>query len=112
MLDAAAADRIAVTVEKAHREIGFLQPVLVGGFAEGRHRQRQHQDQAAETESGGFRERLDEYPTLPAADVKAVHEGRIPLIEFAGAFTGREQRRIDARVQIQHPVPDLFYPFG
>ncbi len=46
VLDAAAADRIAVAVEKRHREIGFLQPVLVGGFAERRHRQRQHQDQA------------------------------------------------------------------
>ena len=112
VLDAAAADRIAVAVEEGHREIGFLQPVLVGGLAEGRHGQRQHQDQAAEPDGGGFRQRLDEHPAPPAADMEAVHEGGIPLVELAGAFAGREQRRIDARVQIQHPVPDLLFPFG
>ena len=75
VLDAAAADRIAVAVEKRHREIGFLQPVVVGGFAKRRHRQCQHQQQAAEPEGGGFGQRFDEYPALPAADIEAVHEG-------------------------------------
>ncbi len=87
VLDAAAADRIAVAVEERHRQIGFLQPVLVGGFAERRHRQRQHQDQAAESDGGGFRQRLDEDPAFPAADIEAVHEGGKPLIEFARALT-------------------------
>ena len=86
VLDAAAADRIAVAVEEGHREIGFLQPVLVGGFAEGRDRERQHQHQAAEAERGGFRQRLDEHPALPAADIEAVHEGRVALVELARAL--------------------------
>ncbi len=112
MLDAAAADRVAVAVEEAHREVGLLQPVFVGGFTEGGNGQRQHQDQAAEAKRGGFRQRLDENPALPAADMKAVHEGGIALIELARTLAGREQRRVDARVQIQHPVPDLLFPFG
>ncbi len=52
VLDAAAADRVAVAVEEGHRQIGFLQPVLVGGLAKGRHRERQHQEQAAEAQGG------------------------------------------------------------
>ena len=111
VLDAAAADRIAVAVEEGHREIGFLQPVVVGGFAERRHGKRQHQDQAAEPDGGGFRQRFDEDPALPAADIEAVHEGGVPLIELAHALAGREQRRVDARVEIQHPVPDFLLPF-
>ena len=83
VLDAAAADRIAVAVEEGHREVGFLQPVFVGGFAERRHGKRQQQDQAAEPDGGGFRQRLDEDPALPAADIEAVHEGGVPLIELA-----------------------------
>ena len=110
VLDAAAADRIAVAVEERHREIGFLQPVVVGGFAERRHRERQHQDQPAEPDGGGFRQRLDEHPALPAADIEAVHEGRVALIEFARALAGGEQRRVDARVEIQHDVLDLLLP--
>ena len=111
VLDAAAADRIAVAVEEGHREIGFLQPVVVGGFAERRHRQRQQQDQAAEPDGGGFRQRFDEDPAFPAADIEAVHEGREPLVEFAHALARREQRGVDARIEIQHPVPDFPLPF-
>src|SRR5579871_5629548 len=43
--------------------------------------------------------------------MEAVHEGRVPLIELAGAFAGREQRRIDTRVEIQQPMPDHRSPF-
>ncbi len=111
VLDAAAADRIAVTVEEGHGEIGFLQPVVVGGFAKGRNGERQHQDQPAEADGGGFRQGLDEDPALPAADIEAVHEGGVALIELAQALAGREQRRVDARVEIQHPVPDFPLPF-
>jgi hypothetical protein len=110
MLDAAAADRIAVAIEERDREIGFLQPVVIGGFAKCRLGQRQHQDQATEPDGGGFRQRLDEHPALPAADIEAVHEGRVAFIEFARAHRRREQRRVDARVQIQHQMPDLFLP--
>ena len=111
VLDAAAADRVAVAVEEGDREIGFLQPVVVGGFAERRHGKRKQQNQATQTYGRGFRQRLDEYPALPAADIEAVHEGGVPLVEFAHAFAGREQRGVDARVEIQHPVPDFPLPF-
>ena len=83
VLDAAVADRVAVAVEEGDGEIGFLQPVVVGGFAKRRQRQRQHQDQAAEPDGGGFRQRLDEDPALPASDIESIHEGRVALIEFA-----------------------------
>ena len=102
VLDAAAADRRAVAVEEGHREVGLLQPVVIGGFAERRDRQRQHQDQAAEADGGGFRQRLDEHPALPAADIEAVHEGRVALVEFAQALARREQRR----VRYAHPGPE------
>ena len=110
VLDAAVADRIAVAVEKRHREIGFLQPVVVGGLAKCRHRQRQHQHQADEPDGRSLRQRFDEDPAFPAADIEAVHEGREPLIELARALAGGEQRRVDARIEIQHPVPDLLLP--
>ena len=101
VLDAAAADRIAVAVEERHREIGFLQPVVVGGFAKRRDRERQHQDQPAEADRGGFRQRLDEDPALPAADIEAVHEGGVALVQLAQALARREQRR----VRCAHPDP-------
>ena len=110
VLDAAAADRRAVAVEERHREVGLLQPVVIGGFAERRDRQRQHQDQPAEADGGGFRQRLDEDPALPAADIEAVHEGGIALVEFAQALARREQRRVDTRIQVQKEIPDLLLP--
>ena len=39
--DAARAQFIAVTVEEGDRELGLLQPIVVGGFTEGRDRKRQ-----------------------------------------------------------------------
>ena len=46
VLDAAAADFVAEAVEEGHRQLGLLQPVVVGGLAERRLRQRQHHDEA------------------------------------------------------------------
>src|SRR6185436_13285947 len=88
----------------------FLQPVVIGGFAKRGDRERQHQDQPAEADRGGLRKRLDEDPALPAADIEAVHEGGVALVQLAQALARREQRRIDARVQIQKEVPDLLLP--
>jgi len=112
VLDAATADRVAIAVEEAHREVGFLQPVLVGRLAERRHGKRQQQDQSAEPDGRRFRQRLDEDPALPTADIKAVHESRVALVEFARALAGRKQRGIDARVEVQHEVPDLGLQIG
>ncbi len=106
VLDTAVADRIAVAIEKRHREIGFFQPVLVGGFAKCRHRQRQHQQESAEPEGCGFRQRFDEDPALPAADIETVHERREPLVELARPGQGREQRGIETRIQIQTEMID------
>src|SRR5262249_56290265 len=39
--DAARAQFIAIAVEEGDRELGLLQPIVVGGFTEGRDRQRQ-----------------------------------------------------------------------
>jgi len=110
VLDAPVADRVAVAIEERHREVGFLQPVVVGGLAKCRHGQRQHQDQAAEPDGGGFGQWFNEDPAFPAPDMEAVHEGRESLIKFARALGGREQRRVDARIEIQHPVPDFSLP--
>ena len=112
VLDAAAADRVAVAVEEGDGEVGFLQPVVVGSLAKRGDRQRQHQDEAAEPDGGGFRHRLDEHPALPAADIEAVHEGRVALVELAQALGRREQRGVDARIDVQHHVPELFLPGG
>ena len=60
VLDAARADLVAVAVEEGDGELGLLQPVLVGGFAERRDRERQHDDQPAEAERGAFGQRLDQ----------------------------------------------------
>src|SRR5258708_20250912 len=80
VLDAAVADRIAVAIEKAHREIGFLQPVLVGSFAKCRYRKRQHQDQAAEPDGGGLRQWFDEDPAFPPPALQSALERRVTLI--------------------------------
>ena len=112
MFDAAAADRIAVAIEERHREIGFLQPVLVGGFAERRLCQRQQEDETAEAQGCSFRQRLDDDPALPMADIEAVHEGGEALIKFPRAGRRGEQGRIDARIEIQQDMPDSLLPIG
>ena len=111
MLDAAAADRIAVAVEKGHREIRFLEPVFVGGLAEGGDSQRQEHDQAGQPQRRGLRQRLNEHPAFPAADIKAIHERRKAFVEFAQAPAGGEQAGIDACIEVQHPVLDPPSPF-
>ncbi len=109
MLDAAAADFIAVAVEKRHREIGLFQPVAVGRLAEGRHAERHHEKQAACAQRRHFRQRLDEEPAPPAGHVSAVHDGGETLVDLAGPFAGLEHRRIDPGVEIEQQ-PFEFWP--
>ena len=99
--DAARADLVAVAVEEGHREFGLLQPVAVGGLAEGRDGERQHQHGADGAEGGGFRDELVE-PAPPAGDVEAVHEGGKALIGLAQAGEAAEQAGIDAGVEAEH----------
>ena len=104
LLDAAAADFVAVTVEKHHGDFGLAQPVLVRGLLERRQRQRERDDEAAEPERRRFRQRLDHQPAPPAGDVKPVHEIGEALVEFAARAGAAENAEIDARVEVeQHP---------
>jgi hypothetical protein len=112
VLDAAAADRVAVAIEEGHREVALLQPVLVRGLAEGGNGEREHHDEAAEAQRRGLRQRLDEHPALPPPDIEAVHEGRIALVEFADSLGRGEQRGVDARIEVQEEVPDPRLPVG
>src|SRR5215813_10411189 len=75
VFDATASDRIAVSAEKGDGEIRLLQPILIRGFAECRDREREQKHQSTEAHGGGFRERFDKDPALPAPYIKAVHKG-------------------------------------
>ena len=110
VLDAAAADLVAVAVEERHRELGLLQPVVVGGLAERRQRERQQHDHAAGAHRGALRQGLDEHPAPPAADVEAVHEHGEPLPDLARPAPGLEQGVVEARVEIQQEPPELRLP--
>lgn len=110
VLDAAAADRVAVAVKEGDGEVGLLQPIFVGGLAEGGDGEREQQDHAAEADRCGLRQRFDEHPALPPPDIEAVHEGRVALIEFADALARGEQRGVDARIEVQEEIPDPGLP--
>ncbi|CEG08486.1 hypothetical protein BN961_01902 [Afipia felis] len=112
MLDAAAADRIVIAVEEGDREVRLLQPVLVGGLAEGGDGEREHQNAAGQANRRHLRQRFDEHPALPAADIEAVHERRIALIEFAQATARGEQRGIETRIEVQKEIPDPLHPLA
>ncbi len=110
MLDAAAADLVAVAVEKGDREVGLFQPVVVGGLAEGGHGERQHEQQAAGAQRRHFRQRLDEEPAPPAGDMGAVHEGGEALVDFAGPFAALEHGEIDPGVEIEQQPLEFRLP--
>src|SRR5437016_14070082 len=99
--DAARADLGTVAVEEGDRELGFLEPVVVGGLAEGRDRERQHQQQPAGSERQPLRDRLDHDPAPPAGDVEAVHDGGEALVQLAPPGARLVDAEIDARVEIE-----------
>jgi hypothetical protein len=82
----------------------------VGRLAERRLRQRQQHDEAGEPHGRAFRQRLDEHPAPPAADVEAVHEHGEPLVELAPPASGLEQEVVKARVGLQQKTLDLGFP--
>jgi hypothetical protein len=112
VLDAAVADLVAVTVKESDGEFGFLQPILVRRFAEGRNGQRQHEQKAAGAERRRFRQRLDQKPSPPAGDVKLVHDRGEPLIQFARPFAALKDRKIDPRVEVKQQPLELAPPIA
>ena len=104
VLDAAAADLVAVAVEEGDRELGLLQPVLVGGLAECRAGQRQHQHEAAEAHGGRFGQRLDEEPAPPSRDIEPVHEIAVALERLARQQAAAEQAEVQAGIEIEQEM--------
>ena len=106
VLDAAAADLVAVAVEEGHRELGLLQPVLVGGLAERRAGERQHQHEAAEAHGGHFRQRLDDEPPPPSRDMEAVHDVAVALECLARQAEAAEQPEVEAGIEVEQGILD------
>jgi len=109
MLDAAAADDVAVAVEERDRELRLLQPVVVAGVVECRHRERQHEDQAGRPDGRPLGGDFDQ-PPPPAGHVEAIHEGGVALVDIGQPASGLEQRAIDARVRCEQDMPEPLPP--
>ena len=107
--DAARADLVAVAVEEGDRQFRFLQPVVVRGLVERRHRQRQHQHGAGGAQGGAFRHELVERAP-PAGDVEAVHEGGEALVALARAGAAAEDAGIDPGVEPEHQLLEIGLP--
>src|SRR5262249_56000134 len=74
--NAARAHLIAIAVEERDGEFGFLQPVVIGGFTEGRDRQRQQHYGTGIAQGETLPERPDEKPPPPPRDMKNGHAER------------------------------------
>src|SRR5262249_48002616 len=98
MLYATRTDFITVAVEKSHRELRFLQPIIVGGFAERRHRERQHHHQSESTKCSALRYEFVE-PAPPTGHVETVHKGCKAFIALAQARSAAEHAEVDPCVQ-------------
>ena len=108
--DAARADLGAVAVEEGDGELRLLEPVVVGGLAERRDRQRQHQQKPAGAERKALRRRLDQHPAPPVGDVEAVHAGGKPLPQFAPPGARLVEAGIHARIEVEQDAARLRLP--
>src|SRR5262245_5668035 len=108
--DAARAYFIAVAVEEGDRELGLLQPIVVGGFPEGGDRERQQDQQAAVAQGEALRQRFDETPAPPASDMEAVHQYGEALVKLAPPGLGLVHPEVDARIEIEQEAPQLYLP--
>ena len=111
VLDAARADLVAVAVEEGDGELRLLEPVVVGGLAEGRDRERQHDDEPAGAERHPLRDGLDR-EAAHAGDVEAVHEGREALVGLARRAPGLEHAEVEARIEVEQQPLELRLPAG
>src|SRR3974390_3113215 len=109
MAETSLAALIAVAVEEGDGERGGVQPVVVGGDAEGRDRQRQHQQHAAGAKRGRFREQLDQRAP-PAGYVEAVHEGGKALVALARLPGAAEQGKVDPGIEPEKEPPQIRAP--
>src|SRR5262245_47947951 len=100
--DAARADFVAVAVQEGDGELRFLQPVIFRRLAERRQGEGQHEHEAAASKGQPLRYRLDQGPAPPAADMEAVHEDGVALVELAPPGACEVEAEIDARVEIEH----------
>ena len=90
VLDAAAADLVAIAVEEGDGEFRLLEPLVVRGLAERRDGERQHEHEAAGAKRRPS-ENISTRPPAPAGDVEAVHEGGEALVELARPGLGLVQ---------------------
>ena len=98
VFDAALADLDAVAILKGHGEVAALQPVVVRGFLEGRHGQRQHDEEAGEPERQTFAGELDE-DAQRAGKMQPVGRGVEAPQDAEYRLAGVEHRQIDERVE-------------
>ncbi len=103
--DAAPPCLLAIAVEKGHREIGFLQPIL-GGFLKGRTGERERQHAEANCEGERFAGEFVENAS-PAGKMESVHERCKGGIIFARAFQASMERGIDKRIDGEQSPRDF-----
>jgi hypothetical protein len=97
--DAALADLVAVAIEEGDGEIALAAPVA-GGDLEGRHGQREQQDDAAGAHGKTFAQHLDN-AAPPAGDAEAPRKNGCRFPELAGLEADLVKRGIDPRIHRQ-----------
>ena len=85
MLDSAAADDLAIAVDKGDGEIFFLQPIVVERVVKGGDRHEQGENAAGNSDIGPFAEELDA-ETPPTGHMEPVHPGSQRLIKGPRSF--------------------------
>ncbi len=110
VLDAAAADRIAVAVEETDGQLRLLQPVVVGGFAERGNGEGQHEQQSGHAPGRPLGQRLDQEPSFPAGGMETVHESGEALVELARPGRAGKDGGIHPRVEVQQGLVDFRFP--
>src|SRR5262249_37381706 len=103
-------DFIAVAIEEGDGELGFLQPIVVGGFTEGGDRERQQDHQAAAAQGETFRQRFDETPAPPASDMEAVPQHCEALLKLGPPVLGLVHPESDARVELEQEAGQPYLP--
>src|SRR5215831_8294229 len=110
MLDPAAADLIAVTVEKDHRELGLFQPILVGRLAECRNREREGHQEPTGAKGGELGQRLNHHPAAPPCHVETIHKVAEPFERLACHPAAAKQSGIEAGIEIEQIGPEALPP--